>query len=169
MIRSGEFVSDYLTPSVYNSGEDMKVNPNGVDVRLDNVARIDDGKLIMIGGEKFEVDTPSMEDSYIPPEDKVFSFEPGYYVVRYAETFEIPMGHIGLVYPRSTLMRNGLMLFSAVWDAGYEGKGVGGLAVFNEAEIQKGTRIGQMVMFEAKDSSGEYDGQYQGEGMDEDV
>lgn len=165
MIRSGEFVEEYITPAVYHGGEDMKVNPNGVDLRLAEATRLDGGKLIMIGGEKFEPDFSVTEEDFVQPEDRVFSFEPGYYVVRYAETLEIPMGHVGFVYPRSTLMRNGLMLFSAVWDAGYEGQGVGGLAVFNEAEIQKGTRIGQIVMARAEDSSGEYDGQYQGEGI----
>lgn len=165
MFRSGGFVAEHISPAWYDGEEDMEVSPNGVDLTLAEIGKVDEGRLVMTRDSKFEPRVDAEERVHLEPEDTMFELKPGYYRVRYGETIEIPMGHVGFVYPRSTLMRNGLMLYSAVWDAGYEGKGVGGLAVSHRAEIQKGTRIGQIVMARAEDSSGEYDGQYQGEGV----
>ena len=66
---------------------------------------------------------------------------------------------------RSSLMRNSCMLHTAVWDAGYEGKGEGLLEIHHEIEIEQGARIAQIVFAEA-DHEGTYDGSYQGENVD---
>jgi len=74
------------------------------------------------------------------------------------------MGHIGFIYPRSSLLRNSCMLDTAVWDAGYEGKGEGLLEVYHDVEIEPGARIAQFVLAEAG-HEGTYDGSYQGENL----
>jgi deoxycytidine triphosphate deaminase len=73
----------------------------------------------------------------------------------------IPFGYVGWVVPRSSLARNGLHVFSGLYDAGFKG-GIGG-GLFNlggPAKIQYGARIGQFVMAEAE-TVYEYNGQYQ--------
>ena len=82
--------------------------------------------------------------------------------VRYGEPVRIPTGHVGFVLPRSTLLRNGCTLDTAVWDAGYEGVGEGRLDVGHGIDIEAGARIGQLVLARA-DHEGTYDGTYQGE------
>jgi len=74
----------------------------------------------------------------------------------------VPEGHVGFVLPRSTLLRNGCTLETAVWDAGYEGRGEGLLQVHHEIELRPGARVGQFLLA-AADHDGEYDGDYQGE------
>jgi deoxycytidine triphosphate deaminase len=74
----------------------------------------------------------------------------------------VPEGHVGFVYPRSSLMRNSCMLNTAVWDAGYEGKGEGLLRVGHEIALETGARIAQFVLATA-DHEGSYEGSYQGE------
>ena len=96
--------------------------------------------------------------------DGVYRLSPGGYVVRYSETVAIPEEHVGFIYPRSSLLRNSCMLDTAVWDAGYEGKGEGLLEVHHEIEIEAGARIAQIV-FAAADHEGTYDGSYQGENL----
>jgi dUTP pyrophosphatase len=54
------------------------------------------------------------------------------------------------------------MLNTAVWDAGYEGKGEGLLQVHHFVELERGARIAQLVLAEAG-HEGTYDGSYQGE------
>ena len=160
MYRSGRFVADNVEPIT-----DAKRQPNGVDLTLEAV---------------FEQEGPGRigrEDKTIgdraersPDEDAggdaggVYRLPPGGYIVRYGETVSIPEGHVGFIYPRSSLLRNSCMLDTAVWDAGYEGKGEGLLEVYHDIEIESGARIAQFVLAEAG-HEGTYDGSYQGENL----
>jgi dUTP pyrophosphatase len=58
------------------------------------------------------------------------------------------------------------MLDTAVWDAGYEGRGEGLLEVHHRVELEPGARIAQLVLAEAA-HEGTYDGSYQGENTDD--
>ncbi|AGN01861.1 deoxyuridine 5'-triphosphate nucleotidohydrolase [Salinarchaeum sp. Harcht-Bsk1] len=156
MFRSGAFVADHIRPI-----DEEQVQPNGVDLTLDavlepnEVGRIGrDGKTV---AERTEIEPEG--------EDRVFHLDPGGYVVRYTETVGIPEEHVGFILPRSSLMRNGTTLETAVWDAGYEGKGEGLLQVTHPIEIEQGARFGQIVLA-AADHEGLYDGSYQGERLD---
>jgi deoxycytidine triphosphate deaminase len=162
MYRSGRFVADHIEPTT-----EEQVQPNGVDLTLDAVfeqrepGRIGrDGKTI---GDRREVSTASTEGG-TESDDGVYRLSPGGYVVRYGETVAIPEEHIGFIYPRSSLLRNSCMLDTAVWDAGYEGKGEGLLEVHHKIELEAGARIAQIV-FAAADHEDTYDGSYQGENL----
>ncbi|MCU4926154.1 deoxyuridine 5'-triphosphate nucleotidohydrolase [Halobacteria archaeon AArc-dxtr1] len=160
MFRAGSFVADHVSPTTAE-----QVQPNGVDLTLEIVfeqrepGRIgSDGKSI---GERVarpleELDEKMPETYYLPQ---------GSYVVRYGERIHIPEGHVGFLYPRSSLLRNSCMLNTAVWDAGYEGRGEGLLQVHHDIEIERGARIAQLVLAEANHES-TYDGSYQGENVD---
>jgi len=152
MFESGSFVAEQLAPVA-----DEQIQPNGVDLTLDGVFEQRepghigvDGKTI---GERRELDTDGSNG---------YSLVPGGYVVRYTETVRIPEDHIGFILPRSSLMRNSCMLNTAVWDAGYEGRGEGLLQVHHDIEIERSARIAQLVLAKA-DHDGVYDGSYQGE------
>ena len=156
MYRSGRFVAEHIEPTT-----DAQQQPNGVDLTLDavfqqcNPGRIGrDGKSV---GERTEL-TPHSDAADAP----VYRLPPGGYVVRYGETVSIPEGHVGFIYPRSSLLRNSCMLNTAVWDAGYTGTGEGLLEVYHDIELEAGARIAQMVLAEAS-HEGTYDGSYQGE------
>lgn len=151
MFRSGSFVSGAVTPV----GDDQ-VQPNGVDLTVEAVLEpTGTGRIDRTGttvGDRAPIDS----------EDGVYRLGPGAYVARYGEVVAVPSGHVGFVYPRSSLMRNGCMLHTAVWDAGYEGRGEGLLEVHRAIELETGARIGQLVLAEAG-QTGAYDGRYQGE------
>ena len=90
------------------------------------------------------------------------------YRVTYNEKISVPEDAIGLVFPRSSLLRNGCHLVTAVWDPGYEGRGQGLLQVLNPQGIalEKDARIGQIVFFSLKGKAKEgYEGKYQGENI----
>lgn len=155
MFRAGTTVSKTIRPT-----SDEQIQPNGVDLTVGAIyeqreqGRIGcDGKTV---GERREIE----------PQEGVFTLDSGAYILQYGETVGIPAGHIGFIYPRSSLMRNSCMLHTAVWDAGYEGKGEGLLEVHHPVEIEAGARIAQIVFAEA-DHDGTYDGSYQGEGIDD--
>ena len=72
----------------------------------------------------------------------------------------IPEGYAGWVITRSTLNRNGLFITSGLYDSGYNGVMAGLLHVHHgPATIQRGSRVGQFIMFEAETLS-LYDGDY---------
>ncbi|GAB7095663.1 deoxyuridine 5'-triphosphate nucleotidohydrolase [Halolamina litorea] len=154
MFRSGASVADDI-----DGADDDAVQPNGVDLTVAAVFEQTSpgyvGRDDKSVGDRSEVD-PHGGD---PP---VYRLEPGDYVVRYGERLAVPEDSVGFVLPRSTLLRNSCTLNTAVWDAGYEGRGEGLLQVGHEIEIEQGARIGQFVVADA-DHEGTYDGAYQGE------
>ena len=160
VFQSGASVAAHLRPHDGDSLSADQRQPNGVDLTVEAVfepttpGRIDtDGKRV---GDRREVAPESDDD------DPLYRLPPGGYVVRYGEVIAVPEGHVGFVLPRSTLLRNGCTLETAVWDAGYEGRGEGLLQVHHELELRPGARVGQFLLA-AADHDGEYDGDYQGE------
>ena len=151
MFESGAYVADHVGPL-----SEGQVQPNGVDLTLAAVfdqtapGRLStDGKRV---GDRVERD----------PEDGYYRLDRGGYVVGYGERLRVPDDHVGFVYPRSTLLRNSCMLNTAVWDAGYEGRGEGLLQVHHPVEIEPGARIAQFVLARAN-HEGQYEGSYQHE------
>jgi len=154
MYKSGRFVADALG----DLGE-AQIQPNGVDLTLGAVyEQVEPGRI-----ERGEKTIGAREE--ITPEDKTYRLEPGAYIVEYGEVVAVPEGHVGFVYPRSSLLRNSCMLDTAVWDAGYEGRGEGLLEVHHAVELAAGARIAQFVLAEAATEE-TYEGDYQYENMD---
>ncbi|MFD1512683.1 deoxyuridine 5'-triphosphate nucleotidohydrolase [Halomarina rubra] len=155
MFRSGAFVAEQCEPV-----RERQVQPNGLDLTLEAVfEQVEPGRVARGGksvGERERVEALS------GPDDTVYRLSPGAYVVRYEQVIRIPDDHVGFVYPRSSLLRNSAMLNTAVWDAGYEGRGEGLLQVGHELELEAGARIAQLV-FARADHEETYDGDYQGE------
>ncbi|MFB6194117.1 MAG: deoxyuridine 5'-triphosphate nucleotidohydrolase [Halobaculum sp.] len=155
MYESGAFVAEHVSPL-----REEQIQPNGVDLTLAGVVEpVEPGRI--------DRDTKRVADrKRVEPaetdEGPLYRLEPGGYVVEYAERLRVPDGHVGFVLPRSSLLRNGATLETAVWDAGYEGRGEGLLQVHHAIEIREDARIGQFVLSEA-DHDGTYDGSYQGE------
>jgi deoxycytidine triphosphate deaminase len=166
MFRSGAFVAEHVTPT-----DESQVQPNGVDLTLGAVyEQVEPGYLGRSGktvGERRTVEPEPADEGEgggISDGDEVptYHLEPGGYAAEYAERVRIPDGHVGFVFPRSSLMRNSSMLHTAVWDAGYEGRGEGLLEVHHEVRIERGARFAQFVLA-AADHEGTYEGDYQGE------
>ncbi|MFP4529893.1 MAG: deoxyuridine 5'-triphosphate nucleotidohydrolase [Halodesulfurarchaeum sp.] len=164
MFRSGAFVADQL-----GDVDPEQVQPNGVDLRLDAILEpagagsiFRDGTTI---GEREPLETVALVNESGTGSREGYRLDPGGYVLQYAETVSIPEEHVGFLLPRSSLMRNGAMLNTAVWDAGYTGRGEGLLQVHHEIELERGARVAQLVLAGA-DHEGTYDGNYQGERLD---
>jgi dUTP pyrophosphatase len=102
-------------------------------------------------------------------DDNDFVFLPkGFYKVRYNEIIKIPSDLAAYIMPRSTMLRCGATLHSALWDPGYEGRGEGLLEVGNEQGmyVKKNARIGQIVFMSLSEETKElYTGQYKGENI----
>jgi len=151
MFRSGSYVASCLSDVT-----DEQVQPNGVDLTVAAVLEQIEPGHVGTDGKTVGSREPVALDG------DAFELKPGGYVLQYAETIAVPENHVGFLYPRSTLLRNSCMLNTAVWDAGYEGRGEGLLQVHHPVRIDRGARVAQFVLAEASHDD-VYDGSYQGE------
>lgn len=153
------------TRSALSNVSKEQVQPNAVDIKID--------KLFAINyGVEFRIDEESKQHrgsiELQPNEDGYFQLFPNTSYEFLAEgTVSIGEGEAGYIITRSTLNRNGVFLTSGLYDTGYNGvmagviHNTGGMSF-----IKKGTRVGQMLVWEAEALSS-YDGDYGTGKMDE--
>lgn len=110
------------------------------------------------------------------PETKVVEFDtsgwidlqPGAYLVTFNEIVDIPKDMAALARPRSSLLRMGASLETALWDPGYRGRSQSLLVVYNSQglRLKKNARLMQLVFVRLeKDAAKTYSGIYQGENI----
>lgn len=94
---------------------------------------------------------------------ELYRLEHGTYVIRLNERMTIPTKLMGLVLPRSTLLRNGCTLHGAVFDPGYEGTPEVLLSVLNPHGflVAKNAAICQFVLLTLTSDAVPYSGRYQ--------
>jgi dUTP pyrophosphatase len=150
-----------LSPSI---AEAVHVQPNGVDLSLEAVWRFNEAGAL--GRANVDRRLPGRETLAFG-EDGWVALDPGAYAIRYAEWVALPTDCGGLCFPRSSLLRMGVHVPTAVWDAGYRGRGEGLLQVLNPhgVRLERGARIVQLVVFRLSEAArgGGYAGAYQHE------
>jgi len=136
--------------------QEVDIQPNAVDLRLGKVFRLSQSTFII--DESRKVHRGSIE---LKPDDYgYFNLAEGHYEVVMENMITVGENEAGWVITRSTLNRNGLFLTSGLYDTGYDGVMAGVLHVTaGPARIQKGTRIGQYLSFNAE-ALKSYDGDY---------
>ena len=137
--------------------------PNGVDLSLDAVWQLIGAGAL--GRSNDDRRLPAREDLQFDA-DGWLNLAPGSYGIRYGEWVALPPDCGGLVFPRSSLLRMGLHVPTAVWDAGYAGRGEGLLLITNPhgVRLQHGSRIVQLVVFRLNSAATTlYQGMYQQE------
>jgi dUTP pyrophosphatase len=140
--------------------------PNGVDLSLDSVWRLLEPGVL--GCANADRQLPEREALDFDA-DGWLHLGPGGYGIRDAEAVELPRDCGGLCFPRSSLLRMGVYVPTAVWDAGYAGRGEGWLEVSNPhgVRLQRGARIVQLVVFRlTRPAADGYQGAYQHENRD---
>ena len=146
---------------------DTQLQPNGFDMTLKEISRIASAGQIPAGAAPAAL--PEFHAQPFGPDDYVH-LPQGSYVVTLNEVVNLP-GHVmALARPRSSLLRCGVGLHTAVWDAGYHGRSQALLSVHNPLgfRVARDARILQMVfMYLARSLSvdGAYQGRFQGENI----
>ena len=140
------------------------LEPNGLELSLGSVWRMAGyGSLPAPGqGERAFPDYYAIK----PDRNEWWHLDPGPYKVIYNEYVRIPANLCALARPRSSLLRMGAWIGTALWDSGYEGRSESLLVVENPAGIrlQQGARLIQLLFFTlGKDAGKTYTGRYKGE------
>ena len=156
LIEEEQMVTGLLEP-------DKQLQPAGLDVTL---------------GAIFELTEAGRlgEDERLVPDRVPLAFDfwgwmrlgPGSYMIQLNEAVKLPLDVMALGRPRSTLLRCGAALHTAVWDPGYSGRSECLLTVHNPSgiELQKDARVMQLVFFRLEQpAEAGYSGRYQGENL----
>jgi len=91
----------------------------------------------------------------------------GVYIITYNEIIHLPKNIMALASPRSSLLRCGVTVNTAVWDAGYSGRSQSLMVVYNPQgfRLQRNARIVQIVFLRLTEETEGYQGAYQGENI----
>ncbi len=139
-----------------------QVQANGFDLTLRDVAMIKSAGVIALSNSQRVL-------SDLAPltfgADGFLDLAAGVYMVTYNEIVHLPKNVMALGRPRSSLLRCGVNVGTAVWDAGYEGRSQSLLVVHNPKgfRVQQNARITQLVFLELTGESEGYQGIYQNE------
>ena len=105
-----------------------QVQPNGIDLTLCEVALLQSsGRIAVKSSQRLVSDlAPLMFDGL-----DFIDLIPGAYVITYNEIVHLPKDIMALAKPRSSLLRCGVTIDTAVWDAGYSGRSQSLMVVYN--------------------------------------
>ena len=144
---------------------DEQLQPNGFDLTLRDASRLTSGGSMGAGLDQREVsDTePIAFDT-----GEWLRLIPGPYLLTFNEVVNLPLDLMALGRTRSSLLRSGASLHTAVWDAGYRGRSQALLIIHHPDgyRVQKNARLLQLVFFHlARPVSQGYQGRFLGENI----
>jgi dUTP pyrophosphatase len=142
---------------------DAQLQPNGFDVTLESVWQMHGAGAIGV----------SNDDRLIPGRDPVepsggwFVLVPGTYLIRFQEAVALPLDVMAFGRSRSSLLRCGAAIHTAVWDAGYRGRSEALMVVYAESGLRlaQAARVLQLVFVRLEAPTHAYAGAYQGENL----
>lgn len=139
------------------------IQQHGVDLNLRKVEMIVGRGMIPLEGKT--VLASRSEIRPIEIDKKLFwTLDPGVYDITFDQGCKVPSNQFLLIRQRSSLLRNGTMLHSSVFDAGFETEQVGTVMhVRVPISIQVGARVAQIYAHESNEVENLYDGQFQGD------
>ncbi len=141
-----------------------QVQPNGIDLTLREVSMLQSsGKIAVEDKQRLISDTtPLVFDGL-----NFIDLMPGAYIITYNQIIHLPKNIMALATPRSSLLRCGVTINTAVWDAGYSGRSQSLMVVYNPQgfRLQRNARIVQLVFLQLTQETEGYQGAYQGENI----
>jgi dUTP pyrophosphatase len=142
-----------------------QLQPNGIDLTLREVAMLQSPGRIAASNSQRAVSSlsPLVFDGL-----GFVQLMPGIYSITYNEVVNLPQNIMALATPRSSLLRCGVTIHTAIWDAGYSGRSESLLVVYHPQgfQLQKNARVIQLVFFRLTNHTQGYQGIYQKENMD---
>lgn len=143
---------------------ETQLQPNGIDLTLREVA------MFQTSGEIAAISTQRLVSALTPLVFDGLDFinlMPSAYMVTFNEIVHLPNNVMALGRPRSSLLRCGVTVDSAVWDAGYSGRSQSLMVVYNPQgfRLQRNARIMQLIFLRLTKETEGYQGIYQGENI----
>ncbi len=143
---------------------EQQLQPNGFDITLRDIAMLQN--MGQIGKDNAQRQLPDLAPLTFDNQG-FMELMPGSYMITYNEIVHIPTNLMALARPRSSLLRCGVNIGTAVWDAGYSGRSQSLMLVYNPNgfRVQKDARVAQLVFMTLTDETESYCGKYQNENI----
>lgn len=157
LIEAQQLVTDYVDL-------DKQLQPAGFDISLREVHAFWGAGAVDFDNKERRV-APTRQ--LIPDAAGWYTLTQGCYMVVYNEAVKIPLDVVALCRARSTVLRNGAAVETAVWDPGYQGRSSSLLVVHNPSGIRlkQDARVAQLVFYHTDEVEKGYSGVYQNERM----
>jgi len=137
----------------------------GYDLSLKEVNRINSkDKIGRVLKDKTKLATYQPQSLCTLDGDRGWLLYPGTYDITFHEGCKIPSNYVGLIRQRSSMLRNGTVLHSSVFDPGFETDFMGTVMVVTETIfIEAGARVAQIYFHECEKVGNDnlYNGQFQ--------
>jgi len=143
---------------------EKQLQPNGIDLTLREIALPQSaGKIAIKDSQRLVSDLAPLVFDGLDFIDLI----PGAYIVTFNEVVHLPQNIMALARPRSSLLRCGVTVNTAVWDAGYSGRSQSLMVVYNPQgfRLQRNARIVQIIFLQLTGETEGYHGAYQGENI----
>ena len=145
---------------------EQQLQPNGIDLTLRDIA------LTQSSGQIAAEDSQRVVSDLAPLVFDGLGFidlVPSAYIITYNEIVHLPNDIMALARPRSSLLRCGVTVDTAVWDAGYSGRSQSLMIVYHSQgfRLQKNARVTQLVFMKVTSDTEGYRGTYQRENIPE--
>jgi dUTP pyrophosphatase len=141
---------------------DTQLQPGGFDLTLREVHSFASGGSVDFSNLERVI---ASTEPFLSDFDGWYWMPEGSYIVVYNEEVRMPLDVAAMARTRSTLLRNGAVIETAVWDPGYNGRSSSLLVVHNPYGIRfkKDARIAQLIFFRIDKVGEGYTGVYQNE------
>ncbi len=142
-----------------------QVQPNGIDLTLREVALLQTpGKIAASNSQRVVSDLAPLAFDGLG----FIDLTPGAYIITFNEIVHLPNNVVALARPRSSLLRCGVTVHTAVWDAGYSGRSQSLMVVYNPQgfRLQRDARVVQLIFLQLTRETEGYQGTYQEENID---
>ena len=145
---------------------ETQLQPTGFDLSLGAILGYKGGGSVDFSNVEREIaPTEPLE----PDDEDWYTLKQGCYTIVYNEVVKIPLDVVAMARSRSTMLRNGASVETAIWDPGYQGRSSSLLVVSNPngIKLKRDARVAQLVFFNIQEVPKGYDGIYQRERMNE--
>jgi dUTP pyrophosphatase len=166
-VLAGKKMQELLGEGLVESMIDQQVQTQmcGVELTLNKVERfVSPGAVDFDNAKRVVSDTEVLEFD----DHGWIELESGAYLVTFNEIVDIPEDVTAIARPRSSLLRSGATMATALWDPGYRGRSQSLLVVYNPHGLRlgKNARLLQLVFLRLGEAADEvYSGAYQGENL----
>ena len=143
-----------------------QLTPNGFDLTVAQIFEFKSpGALDFSNKERNLPETIQLRPRKLKQKDKFgwWKLKKGCYKIMTNEIVKLPNDLIAVAFSRSSLLRMGVFVQTAVWDAGFVGRSEFMLVVENASglRLKQNARVAQLVFFKAAKTTQGYQGIYQ--------
>ncbi len=143
---------------------ETQLQPNGFDLTLREIALLKTpGQIATSNNHRLISDL----DQLVFDGLDFINLISGIYIITYNEIVHLPNNVMALARPRSSLLRCGVTVDTAVWDAGYSGRSQSLMVVYHPQgfRLQRNARVAQLVFLHLSGETEGYQGTYQDENI----